>query len=94
MLSAASLPSRHYTQHTQPENFLLTDKTEAAEVKATDFGLSVFFKDGQEFSDIVGSAYYVAPEVRTWACLLFCIGCVGGRVARVVFALIALLFQT
>lgn len=31
--------------------------------QATDFGLSVFFKPGQEFADIVGSAYYVAPEV-------------------------------
>ena len=51
-------------QRRQPENFLLTDKSEAAVVKATDFGLSVFFREGQEeFSDIVGSAYYVAPEV-------------------------------
>jgi serine/threonine protein kinase len=48
----------------KPENFLLTDKTEAANIKATDFGLSVFFKDSQAFRDIVGSAYYVAPEVR------------------------------
>lgn len=47
----------------KPENFLLQDAAEEAPVKATDFGLSVFFKDGQEFSDIVGSAYYVAPEV-------------------------------
>ncbi|WIA08867.1 hypothetical protein OEZ85_008288 [Tetradesmus obliquus] len=47
----------------KPENFLLTDKTEAANIKATDFGLSVFFKDSQAFKDIVGSAYYVAPEV-------------------------------
>ncbi|KAI8470620.1 MAG: kinase-like domain-containing protein [Monoraphidium minutum] len=47
----------------KPENFLLVDKDADAALKATDFGLSVFFKDGQEFSDIVGSAYYVAPEV-------------------------------
>ncbi|KAH9325289.1 hypothetical protein KI387_005467, partial [Taxus chinensis] len=32
-------------------------------LKATDFGLSVFFKEGQLFRDIVGSTYYVAPEV-------------------------------
>lgn len=44
-------------------SFLLTDKTEKGTLKATDFGLSVFFKDGQQFRDIVGSAYYVAPEV-------------------------------
>jgi calcium-dependent protein kinase len=48
----------------KPENFLLTDKGLKAQLKATDFGLSVFFKDGQQFKDIVGSAYYVAPEVR------------------------------
>lgn len=47
----------------KPENFLLTDKSDKATLKATDFGLSVFFKDGQQFKDIVGSAYYVAPEV-------------------------------
>lgn len=47
----------------KPENFLLVDKNPDAPLKATDFGLSVFFKNGQEFSDIVGSAYYVAPEV-------------------------------
>jgi calcium-dependent protein kinase len=49
----------------KPENFLLTDKSAGATLKATDFGLSVFFKDGQQFRDIVGSAYYVAPEVRS-----------------------------
>lgn len=49
----------------KPENFLLIDrKTDVASaLKATDFGLSVFFQEGQAFTDIVGSAYYVAPEV-------------------------------
>jgi calcium-dependent protein kinase len=47
----------------KPENFLFADKSENAAVKATDFGLSVFFKPSQVFTDIVGSAYYVAPEV-------------------------------
>eukprot|EP01018_Ginkgo_biloba_P037830 Gb_11259 [translate_table: standard] len=47
----------------KPENFLLLSKDENAPLKATDFGLSVFFKPGQVFKDIVGSAYYVAPEV-------------------------------
>lgn len=47
----------------KPENFLLTDTTPNAQLKATDFGLSVFFKEGDELHDIVGSAYYVAPEV-------------------------------
>ncbi|XP_065011873.1 calcium-dependent protein kinase 2-like [Musa acuminata AAA Group] len=47
----------------KPENFLLLNEDEDAPLKATDFGLSVFFKEGEVFKDIVGSAYYIAPEV-------------------------------
>ncbi|CAB4275826.1 unnamed protein product [Prunus armeniaca] len=47
----------------KPENFLLSSKDERAMLKATDFGLSVFIEEGKVYRDIVGSAYYVAPEV-------------------------------
>nr|ACY78680.1 calcium-dependent protein kinase 1 [Panax ginseng] len=47
----------------KPENFLLSSKNEGAMLKATDFGLSVFIEEGKVYRDIVGSAYYVAPEV-------------------------------
>ncbi|KAK4419634.1 Calcium-dependent protein kinase [Sesamum alatum] len=47
----------------KPENFLLLNKDENSPLKATDFGLSVFYKEGDVFKDIVGSAYYIAPEV-------------------------------
>ncbi|GFP79058.1 calcium-dependent protein kinase [Phtheirospermum japonicum] len=47
----------------KPENFLLSSKNEKAMLKATDFGLSVFIEEGKVYRDIVGSAYYVAPEV-------------------------------
>lgn len=47
----------------KPENFLLLDKSPNSVLKSTDFGLSSFFQEGQIFTDIVGSAYYVAPEV-------------------------------
>uniref|UniRef100_A0A1D1YLK3 non-specific serine/threonine protein kinase n=1 Tax=Anthurium amnicola TaxID=1678845 RepID=A0A1D1YLK3_9ARAE len=47
----------------KPENFLFLNKEEKSPLKATDFGLSVFFKPGEVFKDLVGSAYYVAPEV-------------------------------
>ncbi|KAF7815829.1 calcium-dependent protein kinase 2-like [Senna tora] len=47
----------------KPENFLLASKDENALLKATDFGLSVFIEEGKVYRDIVGSAYYVAPEV-------------------------------
>ncbi|GAB4834493.1 Calcium-dependent protein kinase 3 [Ancistrocladus abbreviatus] len=47
----------------KPENFLFLSKDDNSPLKATDFGLSVFFKSGDMFKDLVGSAYYVAPEV-------------------------------
>ncbi|GLT90824.1 hypothetical protein SLE2022_087410 [Rubroshorea leprosula] len=47
----------------KPENFLLLNKDDDSPLKATDFGLSVFFKPGDVFKDLVGSSYYVAPEV-------------------------------
>ncbi|KAK4389225.1 Calcium-dependent protein kinase [Sesamum angolense] len=47
----------------KPENFLFWSTDEDSPLKATDFGLSVFFKPGDVFRDLVGSAYYVAPEV-------------------------------
>ncbi|KAF5958765.1 hypothetical protein HYC85_005990 [Camellia sinensis] len=47
----------------KPENFLFKSKKEDSPLKATDFGLSDFIRPGKKFQDIVGSAYYVAPEV-------------------------------
>ncbi|KAG4966637.1 hypothetical protein JHK85_041612 [Glycine max] len=47
----------------KPENFLLANKDPKAPLKATDFGLSVFIEEGIVYREIVGSAYYVAPEV-------------------------------
>ncbi|CAN1316984.1 Calcium-dependent protein kinase SK5 [Linum perenne] len=47
----------------KPENFLFDTDSEDAALKATDFGLSVFYQPGEIFSDVVGSPYYVAPEV-------------------------------
>ncbi|XP_078448473.1 calcium-dependent protein kinase 26-like [Wolffia australiana] len=47
----------------KPENFLLANENDDSSLKAIDFGLSVFFQPGQAFNDVVGSPYYVAPEV-------------------------------
>ncbi|KAA8533552.1 hypothetical protein F0562_031014 [Nyssa sinensis] len=47
----------------KPENFLFTTRDEDATMKLIDFGLSDFIKPDQRLNDIVGSAYYVAPEV-------------------------------
>lgn len=53
----------------KPENFLFSDKTDEAEIKLIDFGLSKRFGQIQEahpsekMHTIVGTPYYVAPEV-------------------------------
>ncbi|XAR54348.1 Non-specific serine/threonine protein kinase [Bertholletia excelsa] len=45
------------------ENFLFVDQKVDSLLKTIDFGLSIFFKPGEKFNDVVGSPYYVAPEV-------------------------------
>ncbi|KAI5658094.1 hypothetical protein M9H77_26887 [Catharanthus roseus] len=47
----------------KPENFLFANSSDSAPLKAIDFGLSIFFQPGQRFGEIVGSPYYMAPEV-------------------------------
>ncbi|CAA6655955.1 unnamed protein product [Spirodela intermedia] len=47
----------------KPENFLFKSTIEKSPLKATDFGLSDFIVPERKFHDVVGSAYYVAPEV-------------------------------
>ncbi|KAF7816641.1 CDPK-related kinase 6-like [Senna tora] len=47
----------------KPENFLFVSKDDDAQMKVIDFGLSDFVRPDQRLNDIVGSAYYVAPEV-------------------------------
>ncbi|BAT86400.1 hypothetical protein LR48_Vigan03g293900 [Vigna angularis] len=47
----------------KPENFLFVDGNEESTLKAIDFGMSVFFKPEETFREVVGSPYYIAPEV-------------------------------
>ena len=47
----------------KPENFLLSAPGDAGVLKATDFGLSMFVRPNQVLDEMVGSPYYVAPEV-------------------------------
>ncbi|KAJ4869927.1 CDPK-related kinase 2 [Raphanus sativus] len=47
----------------KPENFLYTSMEENSQLKVIDFGLSDFVRPDERLNDIVGSAYYVAPEV-------------------------------
>nr|AAB21539.1 GmPK5=protein kinase [Glycine max L.=soybeans, Peptide, 48 aa] [Glycine max] len=46
----------------KPENVLFDTIDEDAKLKATDFGLSVFYKPGESFCDVVGTHEYLAPE--------------------------------
>ncbi|XP_062143518.1 calcium-dependent protein kinase 28-like [Alnus glutinosa] len=65
MLKVAAKCHLHGLVHRdmKPENFLFKSSREDSPLKATDFGLSDFINPGKKFHDIVGSAYYVAPEV-------------------------------
>uniref|UniRef100_A0A7C9DYG1 non-specific serine/threonine protein kinase n=2 Tax=Opuntia streptacantha TaxID=393608 RepID=A0A7C9DYG1_OPUST len=65
MLKVAAQCHLHGLVHRdmKPENFLFKSPKEDSPLKATDFGLSDFINPGKKFTDIVGSAYYVAPEV-------------------------------
>ncbi|CAI5478403.1 unnamed protein product [Closterium sp. Yama58-4] len=50
----------------KPENFLLSSRDpDSAELKATDFGLSCFYK-GEGMARHCGSPMYMAPEVVRW----------------------------
>ncbi|KXZ42919.1 hypothetical protein GPECTOR_111g252 [Gonium pectorale] len=47
----------------KPENFLLASRNDLSHIKLTDFGLSAFYQEGQLFNELLGSPYYIAPEV-------------------------------
>ena len=47
----------------KPENFLLSRSGPDAVLKLADFGLSCFFRRGAPEREIVGSPYFMAPEI-------------------------------
>ena len=47
----------------KPENFLLSTKDDESPIKMIDFGLSAYAREDERLSDVVGTAYYMAPEV-------------------------------
>ncbi|KAG1662823.1 hypothetical protein FOA52_009037 [Chlamydomonas sp. UWO 241] len=47
----------------KPEHFLLSSKKELAQLKAIDFGISVFLKPGTQIDSPAGTPSYWAPEV-------------------------------
>ncbi|KAJ0757976.1 putative protein kinase CAMK-CDPK family [Helianthus annuus] len=65
MLKVAAQCHLHGLVHRdmKPENFLFKSTKEDSPLKAVDFGLSDFIRQGKKFTNIVGSGYYVAPKV-------------------------------
>ncbi|GFH23230.1 uncharacterized protein HaLaN_20815, partial [Haematococcus lacustris] len=48
----------------KPENIMFEDRSDESCVKLTDFGLAAMFTEGgPPLTEVLGSAYYVAPEV-------------------------------
>ncbi|CAI5467991.1 unnamed protein product [Closterium sp. Yama58-4] len=47
----------------KPENVLLRGDDDDVDIAVIDYGVSVFFNPGERFSEIVGSPFYIAPEV-------------------------------
>ena len=65
MLSAVSYLHHHGIVHRdlKLENFLFETKSVDSNLKLIDFGLSKHFHDHEQMHQVVGSAYYTAPEV-------------------------------
>jgi calcium-dependent protein kinase len=47
----------------KPENFVMASQDEDAAIKAIDFGLATYFEPNEKFTEKLGSACYMAPEV-------------------------------
>ena len=48
----------------KPENILISDP-KTLEIKITDFGCSTWIKHTTKKNDLIGSTYYMAPEIVT-----------------------------
>lgn len=65
MLSAVKHLHLHGIVHRdlKPENFLLASDGSESEIKLIDFGLSKRFTNHTHMHTVVGTPFYVAPEV-------------------------------
>ncbi|KAJ7975640.1 Calcium-dependent kinase [Quillaja saponaria] len=51
----------------KPENILLATTASSSPIKLADFGLATYIKPGQRLHGLVGSPFYIAPEVLAGA---------------------------
>lgn len=79
VLSAVNYLHKHGILHRdlKPENIMLAQKEDIYSIKLIDFGTSIKFKRNQKLSTVIGTCYYIAPEmlngeyderIDTWAC--------------------------
>ncbi|KAG8094052.1 hypothetical protein GUJ93_ZPchr0012g19198 [Zizania palustris] len=47
----------------KPENILLVSNSPSSQIKLADFGLATYIQPGRSLSGMVGSPFYIAPEV-------------------------------
>jgi len=47
----------------KPDNIMMKDDSENPEIKLIDFGLSNVINNGRKLETIVGTPYYLAPEI-------------------------------
>ncbi|OEL22573.1 Calcium-dependent protein kinase 17 [Dichanthelium oligosanthes] len=47
----------------KPENILMVSKSPSSPIKLADFGLATYIQPGRSLSGMVGSPFYIAPEV-------------------------------
>ena len=65
----------------KPENILVEKDKDYSHIKLIDFGSSQKFDDGQFYSDLKGSPYYVSPETirkkHNYKCDIWSIGVIS-----------------